>query len=312
MIITELYNGQGIGNQIWCYLVTRIISEKLGFEYGIMSPHKFKGQEFLEIDLGNPVVGGDGPEGGPPNSLPQEITHYYKEKVSSHPATRVNISKSDPLMYEILDGTKLEGCMQSMEYIKGSEDNIRDWIKTKDGMEIEEFSSDNICVIHIRGGDFRGSTSILGADYYQRAIDNIKSENPEIEFVIVTDDINYSRSILPGYRIVGGSSLSQSDNMKAGHHIGGPIWMDWSIIKKARYLIISSSSFSFWPSFLNTEKKKIIAPMYWGDHKGSNGYWSCWETIVDGWFYLDRNGEIFSSSECKKKRDKYEVRMGIF
>jgi hypothetical protein len=179
-------------------------------------------------------------------------------------------------------------------------------------MEIEEFSSDNICVIHIRGGDFRGSTSILGSDYYQRAVDIIKLKNPEMEFVIVTDDINYSRSVLPGDRIVGGSSLSQSDNMKAEHHVGGPIWMDWSIIKNARYLIISSSSFSFWPSFLNTRKKKIIAPMYWGDHKGSDGYWSCWETIVDGWFYLDRNGDFFSSLECKKKRDDYGERICTF
>ena len=57
MIVTELYNGQGLGNQLWCYFVTRSISNKLGLKYGIMSPEKFKGFQFLNIDFGENVSG---------------------------------------------------------------------------------------------------------------------------------------------------------------------------------------------------------------------------------------------------------------
>lgn len=307
MIITELYNGQGIGNQIWCYVVTRSIAKELGLEYGIMSPHKFKGQDFLEIDLGNPVIGGDGPEGGPPNSLPEGIDFYYKETVSSHPFNGVNISKKDYKMLEIGDRTKIDGCMQSLDYL-GEIEEIKNWVKTKEGMEINDFSDDNICVVHIRGGDFMGSTSILSGNYYRRAMEIMKRENPNMEFVVITDDVRYAEGILPECRIVGGSSTGSSDGRKASHHIGGPVWMDWSIIKNSKYLIISASSFSFWPAFLNSKAKKIIAPMYWGDYKRSDGYWSCWDMIVDGWFYLNKENDLYSSEECKRRRKEYELK----
>ena len=57
MIITELYNGQGLGNQLWCYAVTRVIAQKNGYDFGIMSRNKFKGSDFLELDFGKEVVG---------------------------------------------------------------------------------------------------------------------------------------------------------------------------------------------------------------------------------------------------------------
>lgn len=312
MIVTEFYNGQGLGNQIWCYVVTRSISKKLTLDFGISGTHKFKGQDFLDLDFGKLSFGGDGPEGGPPTSLPEGIFNYYREKVSFHPVNGVNISKIDTGMIEIQDSTKIDGCMQSIEYLKDMESEVRGWIKTKIGMEIEDFVADDICIIHVRGGDFMGSTSILPGDYYRRAVEEMKLLNQDMRFLVVTDDIIYSKSILPEYEIIGGSSTNQNDSRKADHHIGGPIWMDWSIIKNAKNLIISSSSFSFWPSFLNERKGKIIAPMYWGDYKRSDGYWSCWDMIIDGWFYLDRENSILSSEECKKRRDEYESKNGEF
>jgi hypothetical protein len=135
----------------------------------------------------------------------------------------------------------------------------------------------------------------------------MRDVNPDMKFYIVTDDVNYSRSILPEIEIIGGSVSGSSDGKKAGHHIGGPVWMDWSIIFNSQNLIISSSSFSFWPAFLNKQEKKIIAPMYWGDPIKSDGYWSCWDMIVDGWGYLDKMGNLYTSDECKTRREEYEL-----
>ena len=91
MITTELYNGQGLGNQLWCYFVTGIIASKNGYEFGIQSPHKFKGKEFMSIDFGREVIGGSGPEGGPPITLPNGISNYYRERITRHPS-EINIS----------------------------------------------------------------------------------------------------------------------------------------------------------------------------------------------------------------------------
>lgn len=58
MIVTELYDGQGLGNQLWSYVVTRVLALDRGFEFGIINPEKFKGSSFLSLDFGKQVLGG--------------------------------------------------------------------------------------------------------------------------------------------------------------------------------------------------------------------------------------------------------------
>ena len=84
MICTELYNGQGLGNQLWLYAVTRTKALDLGVDFGIMSPEKFKGLHFLDLDFGRQVFGGSGPEGGPPLLLPDQLHGYYREPLVRH------------------------------------------------------------------------------------------------------------------------------------------------------------------------------------------------------------------------------------
>ena len=72
MIVTEIYNGQGLGNQLACYITTRVVALDNGFDFGIMSTHKFKCLDFMDLDFGLPVIGGSIPyEGSPPTTLPE-------------------------------------------------------------------------------------------------------------------------------------------------------------------------------------------------------------------------------------------------
>ena len=98
MIVSEIYTGSGLGNQIWHYVVTRLIAEKNGYKYGIQRPERWKGAQFMPIDFGETVIGGDGPEGGPPNSLPEGITSYYPELKVPHPATGDEVGAPDPII----------------------------------------------------------------------------------------------------------------------------------------------------------------------------------------------------------------------
>ncbi len=302
MITTELYNGQGLGNQLWCYFVTRIIASKNGYEFGIQSPHKFKGKEFMSIDFGREVIGGSGPEGGPPITLPNGISNYYRERITRHP-NGIDISKMDNELISIPDNTKIDGNMQSMMYIKDHKDLISNWIKIEKSVLCD--LPDDLCVIHIRGGDFKSSSAFLSKNYYDSAIKQMLLRNGNMRFSIVTDDINYSKSIYPDLPIIGGSSTGNVDINIAPHHIGGPIWMDWNILSHAKNIIMSASSFSFWPVYLNT-KSYVIAPMYWADYNKSDGYWSCGDSIVDGWNYLDKNNIILNSDDCLIRKKEYE------
>jgi hypothetical protein len=311
MIVTELYDGQGLGNQLWCYAALRCCAKDLGFDFGVMTTEKFKGKEFLDLDFGKSVTGGSGPEGGPPSSLPDGIEHYFTEKKIDHPTAKILISKLDPNFYKISDNTKIDGNFQSIDYVKNHKEDLKKWIRIKEEKNITDFSNPSICVIHIRGGDFLGSSAYLDSNYYHNAVSKMKEINPEMKFVVVTDDVLYSKRIFPDYEIVGGSSLGESDQFKASHHLGGPIWMDWSILLNSRNTIISASSFSWWPTWLNDDSN-VIAPKYWGDFKRSNGYWSCGDSLIPGWNYLDRDGNFFSYDECLDEKINFELKNSHF
>lgn len=301
MIVTELYNGQGLGNQLWCYVVTRLIAESNNYDFGIMSPEKFKGKEFIDLNFGKLVTGGSGPEGGPPTMLPDTIKHYYKENLVRHPNSGLDISPKDDVMLTIGDNTKIDGTMQSFEYVKNFKEKILSFLKIKEDKKIFDYSDDNICIIHIRGGDFRNSSAMLYSNYYQNAINYFKTINKDMVFYIITDDIQTAKQILPTIELIGSSTTNMVDSNKANHHLGGPIWIDYSILNNCKNVIISASSFSWWPVWTNTNNPTVIAPKYWAAHKNNAGYWSCGESLVDGWLYMDVNGVVSDYNECKKE-----------
>ena len=140
MIVTELYNGQGLGNQLWCYIVTRVIASKNGYDFGIMSPNKFKGSDFIDIDFGKEIIGGSGPEGGPPNKLPNGIDSYYREKMTIEPTYNCDVSHLDEKLFNIKDNTKIDGIMQDENYIIDYKKEIIEWIKIKPEKNFLDYS----------------------------------------------------------------------------------------------------------------------------------------------------------------------------
>jgi len=304
MVVTELYNGQGLGNQLWCYVVTRCIALKNGYSFGIMSPEKFKGNHlFDKINLGEQVVGGAGPEGGPPESLPLSIEKYYREKKEVHAIFGCDVSRTDLNILDIPDNTKVDGTMQSEDYILPYKNDILKWLKLKqDNKEILE----NTCVIHIRGGDFFWQGDVrLGREYYITAINYIKQNYGNVKFCIVTDDIKAAKEILPEIEIVS-SSVTTVDNYKAQHHLGGDISVDYTLINKAEYLIISNSSFAWWAAWTNTNVKSVVAPKYWARHNVSDGFWSNGDSLTRDWIYLDRNRNAYTYNKCLSEKNDYE------
>ena len=64
MISTEFYYGQGLGNQLACYVTTRVIATDKGYDFGFSGIENFgdrrfdsSGLYFMDLDLGKPVQG---------------------------------------------------------------------------------------------------------------------------------------------------------------------------------------------------------------------------------------------------------------
>lgn len=289
MLITEIYNGQGLGNQLWCYVTTRVIAKDKGYDFGIKSPEKFKCNDFLNLDFGKPVVGGTGPEGGPPDILPEGIKHYYVEKKITHPLNNADIRIYDKNLVNVLDNTKIDGVMQDEQYIVHRKDEIRKWLRVKEEFECYDFSSDDICVINFRGGEYTGVKDFfLHANYWVNAINNMLKINRHFKFIVITDDVITAKKFFPDFDVF---------------HFS--IAKDYVIIKNAKYLILSNSSFAWFPAWLNENLKFCIAPKYWARHNISDGFWSCGYNITKDWFYQDREGKLNDYDSCIKELNEF-------
>lgn len=290
MIVTELYNGQGLGNQLWCYVVTRCLALDKGYEFGIMCPERFKGAEFLQLDFGKTVIGGSGPEGGPPIKLPDGIEFYYKEKEIYYDKYKCPVSDFDIDLLTIQDKTKIEGTFQSEKYILHRKNEIGQWLKVSQVYELNEFSDPNLCILNIRGGEYKGNKElILTKKYWMDAITNMLQINKQMKFYIITDDVKYAEKLLPQYK---------------SFHFS--IGKDYAIINNAHYLILSNSSFAFFPAWTNEKVKYIIAPKYWARHNISDGFWALSFNLYQGWMWQDRSGKLFNFTECESEYEIYK------
>ena len=287
MITTEFYHGQGLGNQLAVYVTTRAIAERNGYKFGFTGLENFgdrrynnNGLYFMDLDLGDQVD-------------TSTIVNYYKEKelrlhtnASHHDATiGCDIRLIDQQLLNVSDNTKIDGVMQGEEYFLSYKDNLRDWLKVKSEYDCYDFCDDNICVINFR--DYRGNDELyLTREYWVNAINHMLAINPEMQFLVITENPAAAQEMLP----------ELADNI---YHFD--VGKDYSIIKNAKWLIISNSSFAIWPALTNQVVRMVIAPKYWARHNVSNGYWACSYNLYQDWFYMNRQGILYSYDECKRE-----------
>jgi len=277
MITTELQKGQGLGNQLWCYATTRVIAADKGRDFGIMSPERFKGADFLDLDFGRPVGG---------------IRHHYAEHAIFHPLNGADIRIHDDKLVDVADDTEIEGYMQDEQYIAHRKDEIGGWLKIKKEYDCMDYASDDICVINFRGGGYVfDGDFFLPRRYWKQAVEHMRRINPAFKFVVVTDDVRTAKRFFPDFDVFHWN-----------------IGKDYAVIKNAHYLILSNSSFAWFPAWTSVNLKYCIAPKYWGRHNISDGYWSMGYNITTGWMYQDRKGNLHDYDTCLKELDKYMER----
>lgn len=298
MIGTEFFHGQGFGNQLFCYITARAIAIDNSCEFGTVGQELFgaprwnqKGAYFMDIDLGI-------------KANKEDFKYFYTEtskryfiNTCLHDRTHgCDISIIDNEMRKVKDGSLLYGNMQAEGYFLHRKEEVKDWLKIKKEHDSYEFCLDNLCIINIRGGEYVGLKELfLDRKYFLNAINNMKEFKSNIEFLIITDDVATANKLLP--------------NIEAKHF---DIAKDYVSIKNAKYLILSNSSFAFFPAFTSDTVKYIIAPKYWARHNVSDGYWSTAQNIYSGWNYQDKYGKIFSSDECISEFEKYKRASNLY
>ncbi len=292
MIGTELLKGQGLGNALFCYISARCVAKRQGVDFAILGKEvlegiagKNNGLYFMNLDFGIQVK-------------KENFSKVYHEKDdrlflgnSRHDCKHgCYVTGMDEQFLNVEDGTLLYGNMQAEGYILPFKEEIKEWLKVKPEYDSYEFSRDNLCIINIRGGEYTGSPELfVNRKYWLHAMEYMKKICSDMEFMIVTDDVAAANRILPEI---------------PAHHF--TLDKDYITVKNAKYLILSNSSFAFFPAFTSETVKEIVAPKFWARHNVSDGYWASEQNIYTGWKYLDRQGKVFTAEECRKELEEYK------
>ncbi len=287
MLICPFYNGSGCGNQLANFVTIKTLALDKGYDFGVAFPERFKGQSFMKLDMGKSVIGLEVPiEGKPPTSLPEGISNYYEEagKLHFQQGRGVDIRGYDGLLRLVPDNTVIHGLLQGEGYFEHRKDEVKKWL----AVEPLELDAD-LCILAFRGGEYKYFPDFyLKAHYWHDAMENMRMMNPYVEFEIVTDDIEAAKEMLPGIPV--------------SHEIS----MDYRKIHSARYLILSNSTFNWFPAWTSDKLRYCIYPKYYGRHNVSDGYWCLKTNITKGWWAQDREGELFTYKECQEELKKYE------
>ena len=291
MISTEILYGQGLGNQLACYVSTRAIAADRGVDFGIHDPYGCLGDKrynnnglyFMDLDLGKSVNKDD-------------IKLFYNEKeyryFNNSCAHDIQFGSwaniTDEKLKNIPDGSHILGIMQDPAYFYHRIDEVKQWLKVKPEYDNYNFSSDDICILSVRAN--MDPAVFLPRAYWINAINHMLEINPNFTFLVITEDPDTIKQFLP----------ELADNV-----FDFGIGEDYSIIKNAKYLIVSNSSFSIFPSLTSETLKYIIAPKYMLRHNTSDGYWSQGYNIYTTYTYMDREGKLSSYEECINEFAEY-------
>tara|TARA_Y100000816_G_scaffold292112_1_gene285886 strand:+ start:1463 stop:2446 length:984 start_codon:yes stop_codon:yes gene_type:complete len=291
MIFIKFKKGQGLGNQLWNYVTLRSIAKYKSFDFCILDFENFKGIEFLDIAKSSKIFN---------QSFLKNINlNYFYETIYYDKNLKNYSCDYDKSILEIADQTILKGIFQSEKYLYPNKLIINDFIKVKPQKSIIDFDLDNLCLLNIRGGEYkRHKDLILPKSYWLNAIDNMRKFNPNLNYKIVTDDYRYSKALFPELEIIKGDIAS-----------------DFSLLKEAKYLIISNSSFSYFPIRLGASPKLIIAPLFWSRFNNQYNRWSSPANCYENFSWQNHEGKIISKNQLdftlintRKEYEKFNIK----
>tara|TARA_Y100000991_G_C21965275_1_gene346553 strand:+ start:292 stop:1287 length:996 start_codon:yes stop_codon:yes gene_type:complete len=279
MIKIIFKEGQGLGNQLWLFAVAKSISEKLEQELEIIDFKKFKGRDFLNLDYkeykDNYLIN---------NKSLLKNAEIFNERVFYDNELKYIVSSYDERVLSINKNTLLDGIFQSEKYFFGNLEKLKRYIKLDKKVLDSIKLNSKYCILNIRGGEYkRHKNFILPKKYWLNAMQNFRDKFNISNFKIVTDDFKYANFLFPELEI-----------------IHGDIGKCYAAIYKSRNIILSNSSFSYFPCKTGFKKKNIIAPMYWARPSKNNGRWISPGNVYKDWLWQDEKSNLYDYNHCQR------------
>lgn len=270
VIASRFYDGQGLGNQLWVHAAARSIAEQLGAGFVQLDMDKFKGKEFLDID---PFCAVD--ERTVQHFL-QEIIHVFHERRYFDHELNVISSGFDERVNSIDQSVELEGLFQSEAYFFGDIGKLKRYFPLKKGWEDSRAIPEDTCILNIRGGEYkRHKNLILPRQYWDHAIEHMRRDHGIRRFLMVTDDIAYAKALFPQYDV-----------------LHGGVGECYAALNGAKWVVLSNSSFGYFPVKTNPNNPYVIAPQYWARFNNPYRRWASPANVYQDWMWMDDRGDL--------------------
>lgn len=257
MIAVKLHGR--LGNQLFQYAFGLATARRLGIGfYVVRAPDSFVLERGFAL---GPEFKGELTEAMLKKRMPDAITVDWP---NSRPASEIESHLADNRVYS--------GFFQSRAYFEHAAADVHRhlrptlrsrlrhaWLRRKLGITNEDYT-----VVHVRRGDylswqsaeFGGTGFALPAAYYRNASMLLAKHTPKNgRTLLIGDDPAFAASeVAPLFKhatvIAGNTPLD-----------------DFMLLRHAKHMVISNSSFAWWAARLNAAKdRRVIAPRFWLGH----------------------------------------------
>lgn len=276
MIVVRLMGG--MGNQMFQYAAARALSLRLGrdlcYDLSYLC-HAAEGTvRRFELDhfrcQGKPLDGlanlRFGSRSGAPlhhRLLARLISSIQPHRLYEEPSIMF-----DPAAQSLPDNTVLTGRFQSPHYFDGFEATLREDFRLATDLSAEgqalitAVRQRTSIGVHVRRTDYvdsaayRNVIQALPLEYYQKALDQIRSEiGKDATIYVISDDIAWCRSQ---------PTFSQCDEFVDLSYTPHPHIEEFAVLSSCQHFVISNSTFAWWAAWLAPDRNKtVIAPTRW-------------------------------------------------
>lgn len=192
------------------------------------------------------------------NKICNLVLPYYR-----HSLVRERAYHFDPNLLKVRKNVYLSGFWQSEKYFSDDAERLLEAIRFEQVNHLapikEQIVSSHSVGVHIRRGDYASDPQVkalhglVPMEYYERAIEFLRNEIPDLSIFVVTDDPAW---VTDNFKVGSFEVLS-------GKHTRDSV-DDLYLFSLCQYNVTANSSFSWWGAWLNQNKnKKVICPKNW-------------------------------------------------
>lgn len=248
-----------MGNQMYNYACGYAAARRTG-EKLRLDTSECDNSTLRDYELDHFHVVYDEKESFPNRNIWQKLYKRLRRDIKYHVIKEKDMYAVDERVFaKTLRGRYLHGYWQCLGYFEEYLDELRELFTPAYGQSprvqelTEQFKHSPTCALHVRGGDLGGPDR----EYFERAIQRMRKEKPEVEFIVFTNDPMRAKECLEG---AAGGNMRYISEMGTFSDID-----EFCLMSACQNQIISNSTYSTWAAYLNRcPDRVVIAPDFHG------------------------------------------------